>query len=143
MNLADARRALVALSLGCTGAATSLPDNGTATLTAHEIVLGDRLRFVTDRSELLAESLPLLDSAGATLLARPGVTLEIQCHTDLRGSVEHAQSLSQDRADAIRAHLIGRGVSPERLVARGFGTSRPIADGESRRCDLIRTDQPR
>jgi outer membrane protein OmpA-like peptidoglycan-associated protein len=122
-----------------------LPDDGLATLTAREIVLTDRLHFVTDRPDLRPESLHLLDGAAAVLLARPRVTLEIQCHTDNRGSAAHALRLSQDRADAVRAYLIGRGVPPERLVAKGYGPTRPIADApvaQQRRCDLVRTDSP-
>jgi len=135
-------RLLVALSLGCTAAATSVPNNGAVTLGARELVLADRIRFSTDGSELLQESLPLLDSVGAELVAHPSVTIEIQCHTDLRGSAEHALTLSQERVDAIRTYLMSRGVAPRRLLARGFGVTRPIADGEHRRCDLIRTDTP-
>ncbi len=121
----------------------SLPDDGLTTLTAREIVLTDRLHFVTDRADLRPESLPLLDSAAAVLLARPRITVEIQCHTDNRGTLTHNLQLSQERADAIRAYLIARGVPPERLVAKGYGPTRPIADGPvawQRRCELIRTD---
>jgi outer membrane protein OmpA-like peptidoglycan-associated protein len=120
-----------------------LPDDGLATLTAREIQLADRLHFVTNSAELRPESLPLLDSAAAVLIARPRVTLEIGCHTDNRGSPAHGLRLSQDRADAVRAYLIGRGVAPGRLVAKGYGPTRPIADGPialQRRCELVRTD---
>jgi OOP family OmpA-OmpF porin len=120
-----------------------LPSDGLATLTTREIVLADRLHFATARADLLPESLSLLDSAAAVLLARPRVAIEIQCHTDNRGSVAHNLRLSQDRADAVRAYLIGRGVSPDRLVAKGYGPTRPIADApvaRLRRCELVRTD---
>jgi outer membrane protein OmpA-like peptidoglycan-associated protein len=122
-----------------------LPDDGLATLTAREIVLADRLHFATNGPDILPESLPLLDSAAAFLLARPRITLEIQCHTDNRGSAAHALRLSQDRADAVRAYLISRGIAAERLVAKGYGPTRPITHAPVavlRRCELVRTDSP-
>ncbi|RMF59783.1 MAG: OmpA family protein, partial [Bacteroidetes bacterium] len=50
-------------------------------------------------------------------------------HTDSTGPDDYNLRLSQARAEAVRAYLIERfGIAPERLVARGYGESQPIAD---------------
>lgn len=56
------------------------------------------------------------------------VRVEIGGHTDSQGREEMNQSLSQQRADAVRAALVDRGVEPAALVAVGYGESEPIAD---------------
>ena len=52
--------------------------------------------------------------------------IEIQGHTDNSGSADHNQTLSDQRADAVRAWLTSHGVTPDRLVAKGFGQSKPL-----------------
>ena len=55
--------------------------------------------------------------------------VEIQGHTAItRRNRERLAPLSQKRADAVRDYLIERGIQPNRLVARGYGYKRPIAD---------------
>ncbi|MCK0169145.1 OmpA family protein [Jannaschia sp. S6380] len=56
---------------------------------------------------------------------------EIGGHTDSQGREEMNLSLSQQRADAVRAALISRGVSPRQLVSEGYGETQPIADNDS------------
>ena len=51
------------------------------------------------------------------------VRFEIAGHTDTTGTEERNLALSQARADAVRNYLIGQGVSPSRLEARGFGST--------------------
>lgn len=57
--------------------------------------------------------------------------MEIGGHTDNVGSKEANAKLSQQRADAVRAWLVANGVEASRLVARGYGDSRPVADNAS------------
>jgi len=65
-------------------------------------------------------------------------------HTDSIGTEEYNMGLSQRRADAVRNAMIKLGVAPERLVARGYGESKPIATNsteegraENRRVELL------
>jgi len=51
------------------------------------------------------------------------VRFEIDGHTDASGGAELNLTLSQARADAVRAYLIGQGVNPDRLEARGYGST--------------------
>jgi len=57
--------------------------------------------------------------------------LRIEGHTDNVGRSEANDALSGRRAEAVRAALIARGIPEARLVAQGFGSSKPIADNTS------------
>ena len=54
--------------------------------------------------------------------------IEISGHTDDVGKEEYNRGLSQARAESVRDYLLGRGIAPDRVVARGYGESRPVAD---------------
>ncbi len=55
----------------------------------------------------------------------PQVTAEIYGHTDSTGSTMYNQKLSERRAQAVINYLVGKGVDPKRLTAKGFGESQP------------------
>jgi outer membrane protein OmpA-like peptidoglycan-associated protein len=58
----------------------------------------------------------------------PDLVINIESHTDQRGSEEYNETLSSKRAAATRSWLIEKGVAAERLTARGFGESQPLID---------------
>ena len=74
-------------------------------------------------------------------------TVTIEGHTDSVGSTASNQKLSQQRADAVREVLVSQfGVNPSRLIAIGYGETRPIADNgtpmgrqENRRVEAVVT----
>ena len=84
--------------------------------------------------------------AAALINEHPEIQLlEVQGHTDNTGSDAINNPLSQARADAVRNYLISRGVDPSRLVAKGYGSSKPVASNaneqgryQNRRIDLVR-----
>ena len=59
------------------------------------------------------------------------VIFELQGHTDNRGSEAWNLTLSQQRADAVRDYLISIGIPDDRLIARGFGMTRPVSTNET------------
>lgn len=59
------------------------------------------------------------------------VIFELQGHTDNRGSEDWNLTLSQQRADAVRNYLVSIGIPADRLIARGFGMTRPIDTNET------------
>ena len=83
--------------------------------------------FEVGRSALKPESYAVLDVVAASLVANPEIRIEIAGHTDNTGSAALNLRLSQARAGAVRAYLASKGVSPSRMVARGYGASSPIA----------------
>jgi outer membrane protein OmpA-like peptidoglycan-associated protein len=78
-----------------------------------------------------AASRPVLDSLAGLLVNTPALTLEIQGHTDATGSSRANLRLSRARADVVRHYLVRRGVPANRVVTRGFGADRPVADNRS------------
>src|SRR5262249_16272159 len=58
--------------------------------------------------------------------------LEVQGHTDDSGTEEFNQRLSQERADGVRQWLIDAGVPASKLVAKGYGFSKPRGDNRIR-----------
>jgi outer membrane protein OmpA-like peptidoglycan-associated protein len=58
--------------------------------------------------------------------------VEIQGHTDSRGSDKYNQGLSERRANSVRNWLISNGVEPERMEAKGYGESMPIDSNRTR-----------
>jgi outer membrane protein OmpA-like peptidoglycan-associated protein len=54
--------------------------------------------------------------------------MQVEGHTDSSGAAGHNKELSQKRAESVRAFLVKEGVSGKRLVAKGFGPDKPIAD---------------
>jgi outer membrane protein OmpA-like peptidoglycan-associated protein len=65
------------------------------------------------------------------LLAHPGLTLQIEGHTDSVGSDEFNQQLSERRADAVRDFLAEQGVPVSSITARGFGKTQPVATNDA------------
>lgn len=89
------------------------------------------VNFRTGRSDLTPSSFKVLDEVAASLVANPTVKIEIGGHTDATGARATNIRLSLGRAMAVRAYLVSKGVSPDRLVARGYGPDKPVADNKS------------
>ncbi|TNE73865.1 MAG: hypothetical protein EP333_06320, partial [Bacteroidetes bacterium] len=87
--------------------------------------------FEHDKSDLLSQSFVELNRLVSLLKANEEWKIEIGGHTDDTGSDAYNQTLSQKRASAVRAYLISQGISAERLTAKGYGESKPIASNET------------
>jgi OmpA-OmpF porin, OOP family len=82
-------------------------------------------------AELLPASTKLLDDAAAVLTEVKEVSIEIGVHTDDQPPAKGSkygdnQALSQDRAEAVKAYLVGKGIDASRLTARGHGDMAPL-----------------
>jgi outer membrane protein OmpA-like peptidoglycan-associated protein len=99
--------------------------------------------FDFDKSEVKSEALPLLDHIAKIMNDNPKMKVQIEGHTDSKGSAEYNQGLSERRAKAIKTSLVKRTmVDAGRLNAVGFGESKPIAtnDTEAGRAKNRRVD---
>ena len=88
----------------------------------------DQLVFETGSAKLKPESQTQLNNIAAILTNCPSVHLEIAGYTDNVGSAEPNLRLSRNRASSVMAQLVGKGVSPDRLTALGYGEEYPVAD---------------
>jgi len=92
----------------------------------------DRVHFATGKATIEKRSFGLLDQVAAVLNGHPEMAkVEVQGQTDSRGAVTTNMTLSQARADAVAKYLVGKGISPERLRARGYGPQQPVDKNET------------
>ncbi len=95
-------------------------------------ILQTQVQFETGSANIDAASSELLDQLKAAADECPtSIHLRIDGHTDNTGDAERNHELSQQRADAVKAALIERGMNAERLDAVGFGQENPVADNDT------------
>ena len=82
--------------------------------------------FKIGRPELLPGSAPALHQLAAEMKARPDLKLRIAGHADKVGEPGKNQTLSEQRAEAVKAFLVQAGIAPWRIRTEGFGDSRPL-----------------
>ena len=87
--------------------------------------------FETGKSDLKSTSFAILNEAARGLQKLDTVQVEISGHTDNVGGEAYNLKLSQDRADAVRDYLVGKGVKASRITSVGYGYSSPRADNET------------
>jgi outer membrane protein OmpA-like peptidoglycan-associated protein len=91
----------------------------------------DNLNFKTGSATITNSSFPFLDGIAEYMKSNPSYTLTITGHTDNTGSEEYNQKLSEDRAEAVKAYLVKKGVGEISITAIGKGESEPIADNNT------------
>lgn len=98
--------------------------------------------FDFDKATIRPESANELDRLIKLLIDNPTLKIELGSHTDSKGSDEYNQKLSQSRSQSVVNYLIGKGISTDRLVAKGYGETMPVAtnDSEAGRQENRRTD---
>jgi OmpA-OmpF porin, OOP family len=103
------------------------------------------VNFDTGKSTITSDSAKTLDDAAGALRASGDLAVEVGGHTDNVGTPEANQRLSQERAQAVMAALVERGITADRLTAKGFGQTSPIADNRTedgrarnRRVELVK-----
>ena len=87
--------------------------------------------FDTGSSTLKAGAREKLAKISGILLAHPGLTLQIEGHTDSVGSDAFNQQLSERRSDSVRDFLAEQGVAPSSMSAHGFGKTQPVASNDN------------
>jgi outer membrane protein OmpA-like peptidoglycan-associated protein len=118
-------------------ASTNLHENGcppkkVVMVTGSSIRITEIIHFGTATAKIAPESAASIDNVAQLMKSHPEIKrLDIQGHTDNKGSEAAATRLTQDRADAVKKALTSRGVAESRLTATGYGSSKPIASNST------------
>jgi peptidoglycan-associated lipoprotein len=91
---------------------------------------GDRVYFELNQDQVSAEGQGVLNNQAQWLSRYPQVMVRIEGNCDERGTREYNLALGARRANAVKAYLVGRGVSPARITTISFGKERPIDPGQ-------------
>lgn len=91
----------------------------------------DNCNFETGKATLEESSYDVLNELVAYLTRKDDERIEIGGHTDNVGSAANNLKLSLDRANVVRDYLILKGISPDRLYAKGYGMTEPVADNKT------------
>jgi outer membrane protein OmpA-like peptidoglycan-associated protein len=101
-------------------------------VTEKQIVILDVVYFETGKAIIKPESFGLLDEVATTIRTNPQLgRVEVSGHTDSQGSDAANLDLSQRRSESVREYLASKGVPVERVVAKGYGETKPIADNKT------------
>jgi OOP family OmpA-OmpF porin len=91
----------------------------------------DNCNFETGKSDLKPESYKVIDELVEYLNRKSDERIEIGGHTDDVGKPDANMALSLARANTVRAYLLSKGISPDRVTAKGYGMDDPIADNST------------
>jgi OmpA-OmpF porin, OOP family len=91
----------------------------------------DHLNFETASTQLTAQSVATVNDLAQVLKAYPNAQVELAGHTDSTGNPQANQTLSLDRANAVKGMLVAQGVGAERIATAGFGQDRPLAPNDT------------
>ncbi len=86
------------------------------------------IEFETGSAKIMLKSFKILDDAVAMLQEFKDTSIEVQGHTDNAGDPVANKKLSQERAEAVKAYFVGKGIFAERIATVGFGADKPVAD---------------
>jgi peptidoglycan-associated lipoprotein len=96
--------------------------------------VGDRVYFVVDQSTLTPEAEETLRRQAAWLQQYQGVAIQVEGHSDERGTREYNIALSARRATAAREFLIAQGIEASRISSIAYGKERPAALCDAEQC---------
>lgn len=121
---------------------------GDPSAAAPKTFVFDNLNFESNTTNLTPASTSTVDNLGSILKAYPNARVQLVGHTDNTGSAEANQTLSLNRADAVKTMLVGQGVSADRIDTQGMGQDHPIASNDTeegrqrnRRTELVVTNK--
>lgn len=87
--------------------------------------------FAFDKFDLSTEAMANLDKLVTVLNEYPDTNIELQGHTDSKGTEAYNQTLSEKRATSVSNYLVSKNISASRLVVKGFGELFPKYDNET------------
>jgi outer membrane protein OmpA-like peptidoglycan-associated protein len=111
-----------------------------------ESIVMEGIVFATGKADITPQSEETLNKAYDAIRLHPEVAVEIRGYTDNTGSAGTNIKLSQERAEAVKHWLVMKGISSDRIQAKGYGPESPIAPNttkegrqKNRRIEFFRT----
>jgi OOP family OmpA-OmpF porin len=95
------------------------------------VLQSGRIAFDGTQAEIATDSIGVLDRVSATLARCPEAAIEVGAHSDSEGSSARNRDRTQARAEAIVDFLVAAGIRRERLVAIGYGETKPVGDNST------------
>jgi OmpA-OmpF porin, OOP family len=105
--------------------------NGCPPVAEQGKIIFRNILFDFDKWNIKPDSFAVLDEIVEYLATNNGIKMEIQGHTDNKGTDEYNMKLSYKRADSVRNYIVGKGIAPDRLKVNGFGFSKPVVPNDS------------
>jgi outer membrane protein OmpA-like peptidoglycan-associated protein len=90
-----------------------------------KVEFNEKILFEFSKSDLSTAAKTNLDKLVAVLNKYPNTNIEVQGHTDSRGTDEYNMGLSQRRANTVADYLKSKGITNSRITTKGFGESAP------------------
>jgi outer membrane protein OmpA-like peptidoglycan-associated protein len=97
----------------------------------YQLGLDDRVLFEVDKSDLSGEAVGILDRLTKILLGVGIHGAGVEGHTDSTGSDDYNQALSERRAAAVKAQIVGTGMADPEVRAVGLGETQPVASNDT------------
>ena len=102
-------------------------------VTDCEVKITQQIHFAFNKAVIRRASYPVLDAVVDVLNKMPTIKIEVQGHTDNKGSARYNKRLSDRRAASVMKYLTSKGISADRLASKGYGFDRPLVPNTSKR----------
>ena len=132
----EEQRAKIASDIAASLNPTYVVNNGLRVTQTQQAVLDAALanriiEFESGKATLTETGMAVLDEMSAAMLKLKGVKVEVIGHTDNAGSRAGNLSLSQARAEAVKAYVVGKGIAAESVAVSVEGPDRPVGDNRT------------
>lgn len=91
----------------------------------------NEIQFDVNKADIKPESMGIIQQVAQMMKEYPDLKFSVEGHTDSDGNPDFNQELSQKRAESVVKKLIELGIEEDRLTAKGWGASKPVADNST------------
>lgn len=93
---------------------------------AGEAIRLSNLNFSQGKAQISPDSYPELDEVVDMMKENTKITIQLEGHTDNLGDPKANMRLSEDRVEAVRKYIVGKGIQKNRIKTKAFGGSQPL-----------------
>lgn len=97
----------------------------------NQVIRLNKLIFAQGKSNFTNESYGELNKLAKLMIQYSTMQIQLEGHTDYRGSKKLNMKLSEDRVEAVKDYLVGKGISSRKIKTKAFGGSKPLIKEKS------------